>query len=559
MAKITFQDEEGQNLNRFTITPVDGEANTYDISRAADITKQGTPINKATMDHMVQFEDVSGGELDETITGRINVQKDRPNGIPSLDESGKINPDQLPLNFSGNLTVHVVSEDSGSISGTRVRIRNEQLGSNYVQPLDTLGNTTFSLLDNHTYYVVLLDYPSQYYGAAATVTITGGETQELTLTLKTTPDIVGYKINVATGEVTYTDGAADFEPMSMNSGSLSPGSWEGHWALDVKPCLLKGLIPQYYLKKTSFLTYDYEHQANGTSSDIRSGDDGDVMNELPLMYYKWFNQTEPDGTAYRCFKLAKQPQDDTWCCNAFLNRSGAAQSVIYLPAYKGTIYNGKLRSLCGVVPTVSQTIGAFRTAANANGTGYEIRELAKDRLLAALMTLFFRGLNGQALLGLGRTSAGNAVESGTLNGKPLIWGDQTGTNGVKFMGIEHFWGNVYDFMDGISQNDADFLYKIYGPYNDSGSGYLTGPALPESGWIDDMNYANGYGMVPSAVASDESSSKYHDYFYKGSNGYIRYVGGDWSDGARAGPFYWNESTASGTSTYFGASLFATPQ
>ena len=135
MAKIIFQDEEGQNLNRFTITPVDGETNTYDISRAADITKQGTPINKATMDHMVQFEDVSGGELDETITGRINVQKDRPNGIPSLDESGKINPDQLPLNFSGNLTVHVVSEDSGSVTGTRVRIRNEQLGANYVQSL----------------------------------------------------------------------------------------------------------------------------------------------------------------------------------------------------------------------------------------------------------------------------------------------------------------------------------------------------------------------------------------------------------------------------------------
>ena len=322
---------------------------------------------------------------------------------------------------------------------------------------------------------------------------------------------------------------------------------------------MKGLIPQYYLKKTSFLTYDYEHQANGTSSDIRSGDDGDVMNELPLMYYKWFNQTEPDGTAYRCFKLAKQPQDDTWCCNAFLNRSGAAQSVIYLPAYKGTIYNGKLRSLCGVVPTVSQTIGAFRTAANANGTGYEIRELAKDRLLAALMTLFFRGLNGQALLGLGRTSAGNAVESGTLNGKPLIWGDQTGTNGIKFMGIEHFWGNVSDFMDGISQNDANFLYKIYGPYNDSGSGYLTGPALPESGWIDDMNFANGYGMVPSSNVGSEADSKYHDYFWKGSSGVVRYVGGYWGYGADGGPFDWSEDTASNANTGIGASLFATPQ
>ena len=555
MAKITFQDEEGQNLNRFKLAAVDGETDTYDITRAATITKQGTPINKETMDNVVQFED-----LEASVKTNIAAQKGVASGIASLDENGKIPVEQLPLNFSGALTVHVVAEDSGSVAGTRVRIRNEQLGSNYVQTVDALGNTTFSLIDNHTYYVVLLDYPSTYYGAAATVTITGGETQELTLTLKTTPDIVGFKKNASTGEIIYTDGAEEFEPMSVSDGTLSPGSWEGHWALDVKPCLLKDMVVQYYLKKTAFLTYDYELQANGTASDIRSGDDGDVMNELPLMYYKFFSQTDADGKTYRCFKLAKEPQDDTWCCNAFLNRSGVAQSTIYLPAYKGTIYNSKLRSLCGVAPTVTTTIGAFRTAANANGTGYEICEAAKRTFLQALFILLFRSTNGQAALGLGRTTGNSsAVESGTLNDKPLIWGDQTGTNGVKFMGIEHFWGNVFDFMDGISQDSADFLYKIYGPYNDSGSGYLTGPALPNGGYINDMDFANGYGMVPSATVSSESDSQYHDSFYKGSSGVVRYVGGYWGGGTGAGAFCWDEYSASDTYSYIGASLFATPQ
>ncbi|MCK9576651.1 MAG: hypothetical protein M0R51_12080, partial [Clostridia bacterium] len=136
---------------------------------------------------------------------------------------------ELP-NYAGKLIVHVASSDSGNVDGTKVRIRNEQLGSNYVQTIDALGNTTFSLLDNHTYYVVLLDYPSSYYGTAATVTITGGETQELTLTLDTTPHIVGWRMNIDTGIVEYTDGAADFEPMTVESGVFHAGSWENQWA-----------------------------------------------------------------------------------------------------------------------------------------------------------------------------------------------------------------------------------------------------------------------------------------------------------------------------------------
>ena len=168
--------------------------------------------------------------------------KGQSNGVAPLGADGLVPKEYLNLNFSGKLLVHVTSSDGGSIAGTRVRIRNEQLGSNYVQSLDTLGNTTFSLLDNHTYYVVLLDYPSQYCGAAATVTITGGETQELDLVLKTEPDIVGWRENVATGEIEYTDGAADFQPMSMASGALDAGSWGQNWLCGMRPCLLKAGI-----------------------------------------------------------------------------------------------------------------------------------------------------------------------------------------------------------------------------------------------------------------------------------------------------------------------------
>jgi len=381
------------------------------------------------------------------------------------------------------------------------------------------------------------------------------------LTLKTEPDVVGFRINKATGAVEYTNGAKNFEPMSVAGGTLNPGSWEQHWATDAKPCLLKNMVVQYYLKKTGAFLYDYEHQANGTSSDIRSGDDGDVMIEFPRVYYKFWDSTDPDGTEWNNFALAKEPQDDSWCCNAFLNRSGVPQDTIYIPAYKGSIYQNKLRSLCGVQPTGSQTIGAFRTAANANGTGYEIRDLTKDRFLAALFILFFKSIDGQATLGTGAISGG-PVASGSLNDKPLFWGVPSASSGLKFMGMEFFWGNMFEWLDGVGWiSSGNFGYKIRPPYNDDRSGYSnSGVVIPESGYIDTMAFANGFGFLPKTTVDTIASSKFHDYYSKNSEGYpIIDEGGDWGGYDHCGPFHWGDLTVSGTSSNFGASLFATPQ
>lgn len=57
MEKVIFQDEQGQNLNRYKMTPVDGQTNIYDLERVATITRQGTPYNKEVGDHFLQVED----------------------------------------------------------------------------------------------------------------------------------------------------------------------------------------------------------------------------------------------------------------------------------------------------------------------------------------------------------------------------------------------------------------------------------------------------------------------------------------------------------------------
>jgi hypothetical protein len=460
-------------------------------------------------------------------------------------------------NYSGKLIVHVATSDGGSVGSTRVRITNVQLGANYIQALDALGNTTFNLLENYTYYVVLLDYPVSYYGGAANVTVTGGSTQTVTLTLKTEPDIIGWRMNTSTGAIEYTDGAVNWLPATMGT-TFDGGSWSQSWLFkNIKPCMLKNGVVQYYLNPN-----DFTKKVDGTAADITSGTDGDVMIEFPMVYYKFYSETDINGVSWVGCRFSLTSPDSSYCANAFLSQSGVIQNVMYMAAYDGFTYNNALRSLSGKVPTVKQTISAFRTLATANGTGYQQQEWSKRVLLQAMFVMMFKGTDSQALLGKGVTSASAAINTGTMDTKGMYWGNQTGTAGVKFCGIENFWGNISKFCDGLILVSGSAKYSIYGSYNDAATGYTTGVTMSTSlsTYIDTINISNGYGMIPKTVVSADSSSKFHDQVYTSTGTNICYTGGYWSTAAAAGLFYVNlYHTASDTYATIGAALSFTPQ
>lgn len=459
-------------------------------------------------------------------------------------------------NYAGRLTIHVNTSDGGAVGNTRVVVRNEKLGAYFVQPVDALGDTTFQLLENYTYHIYLIDYPATYYGGAAVVTVDSKDETTETITLKTEPDVVGWEIDQSTGRVVYTDGAVNFAPARMNyeTDTFDYGSWEDSWLIrNIKPCVLKNGVVQYYLDPN-----DNTKKIDGTPADIESGDDGDAMSEFPMCYYKFYQ----DGTTIGC-KFSLVPQDDSWCSNAFLNKQGIPQDVMYLSAYDGFVKDGKLRSISGKTPAVDKTIGDFRRCANANGAGYQQQEWEKRSYIFALWMMMFKNPNSQEILGKGVTSASAAINTGTMNQKGMFWGDQTSTNGVKCFGIENLWGNINKWCDGLVNYRNTYKYKIYAPFNDTASGYLSGGSIgAESGeYIDAMTVSNGHGFLPSATIADEPSSNYHDRIYKNtSDTYVCYTGGSWSYGSYAGLFYLILGDAASDSySSIGASLSFTPQ
>lgn len=124
MAKITIVNEEGQNLNRYKMTPVDGQANTYDLERAANITKQGTPFSPETMDHYTQDEDLTAhtGDADIHVTAEKKAAWD--GGMVSAYTHTKTGTNHDLAGTGNNITFlakfAIADGDTWSVNGTAV-------------------------------------------------------------------------------------------------------------------------------------------------------------------------------------------------------------------------------------------------------------------------------------------------------------------------------------------------------------------------------------------------------------------------------------------------------
>ena len=345
--------------------------------------------------------------------------------------------------------------------------------------------------------------------------------------------------------VEYTDDAVGFSPMSGGDGNFSWGSWEVPFrALGVRPCVFKNGAVNYYLNPN-----DYSKKIDGSAADITSGADGDVMVEFPKIYWK-FSQ---DG-AYRYIQMSKVPRDGFVC---LAHTRGATEvDSIHIGAYHGVVTGGKLRSLSGASPTASKTHPAFRVDAHANGEGYEQLLFYQITLLQVLYVIFFKNLNAQTALGRGYVDAAAKINTGATDANGMFWGSTSGTQQVKFCGIEDFYGNVRDWVDGLwSTSRTDPARKLWiatdafdtVPYVHDGERWVDASSRPDNyleygtgfaanidGYIKDIHGANETGFV--IVNNGGSETTYYCDYADLLAGRLGDFGGYWSTAGTTGPF-----------------------
>lgn len=351
------------------------------------------------------------------------------------------------------------------------------------------------------------------------------------------------------------------------------------WA-GIKRCNLNdsGIVTAYY----------------GQTAYKEDGTNGQVMVEIPKFFYK----TIQIGDEIK-WAISDVPKPGYKLHPAFI-RNGVVKEKIYVGAFQASFYDvsasvyeeyyklgdtsgapsgvapdttestgDKLASIAGKYPLTQQYIYNFRTMARNRGSGWEQWDFLTVSALQMLFIVEYGSLNGQAILGQGVVSessaAFNAHSAGETSGNGSYGVTTDGVHAISFRGIENFWGNVWQWVDGLNIKadhdpyvaDHDFVHDSFaGPYE------KLGIMLPGSnGYVSKIHITKDfdYGFLPAEV-SGSASTYFCDYHYQATGNRVAFVGGYWDSSSAAGPFYWVLSSSSGHRIWYvgGRLLYIAP-
>lgn len=289
---------------------------------------------------------------------------------------------------------------------------------------------------------------------------------------------------------------------------------------------------------------------------------GDVMVKIPKFWYQRYITGNIET-----IKIANGPTEGFAVHPAF-NHAGVESDYIYVGAYK-TSSNELSKS--GMSPWASQTRATMRTKAQSKGSGWGIIDISTVSAIQMLYLVEFANNNSQSVIGQGYTNFNNncAIITGKCDSVPNLTGRPSGKDDatdVVYRGIEGFWGNVNEWVDGINCSGNRY-YVCNNPSqyaDDTASNYeLLSFTAPSSGYIGQMGVDNNNsGIIMPSVVSGSSLTHYCDSHYSGSSSswYVYRRGGGWSTELRAGLFFSEcDDSSSYTSAYIGSRLLYIPQ
>ena len=321
---------------------------------------------------------------------------------------------------------------------------------------------------------------------------------------------------------------------------------------------------------------------DGDIGYVEDGTNGQVMVYVPKFWYK-LDVSESgslDGNNIRkgTWSIGDAPADGYKLHPAFINASGnevdyflygAFDAVgqdsngTYSTSYNSTSY--KLGSVGGnlYAPSNSFTRAIARTMATNRGTGWYQAGVKQTMAIQMLFAVEY-GFNSQTTLGNGIVGASAASNTGTTTGS-ISSGDLSGkTTAVNYRGIENFWGNINNWIDGINFSDRKpYICNSYSFADNTSSGYTSiSFNLPSSNYITALGYdsTNDWILLPSESSSTSAvSGPIGDYVYSNSSWRVALLGGFWVYGSNAGAFYWDGGyDSSASSSNVGARVMFIP-
>jgi hypothetical protein len=365
--------------------------------------------------------------------------------------------------------------------------------------------------------------------------------------------------------------------------------------LGMRRCLLldNGTV-NYYLDPL-----DSSLKEDGTAS-VLTGADGQVMVEIPKFYTRrvvegtittWYvsDTSAPGYTVHPAF--IKDGVEVNF-------RYYSAYDACYLDATDSTyksglnlddltasldLANDKLSSVSGVYPIVGVTRAECRSLAANRGTGWRQLDFTLWSAVQLLYLTEFQTFFSQNTLGAGNTngtylsSSVNQTDSPhTIAGASNFIGNKStnsvtgagislkpGTSFMCYRGIENFFGNCWNWADGINvnvttngnvhvtNNSADFADDT-----STNMTLISTTAPTSSGFISAVAAIDNY-FIPSSVSGASATTYLTDqWFGSASSNRVVLVGGTAGTGAAAGAFFVGASNVSSSSDRSGGARLA---
>ena len=415
--------------------------------------------------------------------------------------------------------------------------------------------------------------------------------------------------STVTADFIYASNIANVGSFTWNTATSSPAAATSVGGRVITPihtgmrrCVVNDSgVVQYYLDPA-----DSTLKADGSAADLTGGD-GQVMVEIPAFYTK----REVSGT-FITWSISPVALPGYTLHPAFV-KDGSAVDFRYYGAYDACVYddsaaayisglnwdnnispNGvavdsaadKLASVSGVYPMVGLTRAECRTIAANRGSGWRQLDYTLFSAVQLLYLIEYQSFYSQNILGAGNTATSYAASSGTQSdnggseaGKSngignastnTTNGASSASRGVAWMsyrGIENFYGNEWNWVDGVIVNAAGSVgtNAAVWDYTNNSSDFSdtvnTNMTQITTSGVTTSNYASAIASVDdffiaTSVSGGSSSTHTTDYFYGSSSAdRVVNVGGDAGSGAFAGAFNVGaNAAASSRSRAFGARL-----
>lgn len=289
----------------------------------------------------------------------------------------------------------------------------------------------------------------------------------------------------------------------------------------------------------------------------------DVMVKIPKFYYRRYKEGNVEH-----IKIADKATAG-FTLHPLFNHGGVESECAYVGAYKTSSNN---KSVTGAAPQATQTRATFRTNAKAKGTGWSLIDIAALSAIQMLILVEFATNNVQAVIGRGYCDGNSAVlKTGSCDAVSNLTGRPSGTDGktgVVWRGLEDFWGNVWEWVDGVNFNGGKYyVCNDQTKYaDDTATGYeelsFTGATNWSSSYITQEGLDTGdneHVMLPAAAGSGSESTYDCDACWSNTGWRVFRRGGNWYDGSIVGLFAADLSNdSSGSNTDRGSRLLYIP-